>query len=75
MAPATTTQETTMNTTTNKAMGICADIFLGLRAWEKQAEGHCDVNEIGSPINYGSIASIIVTDADGRSYEVIVKPV
>jgi hypothetical protein len=65
-----------MNTTTNKANGICADIFLGLRAWKKQAEGVCDVNEIGSPMYADEGASkIIITDTEGRSYEVIVKPI
>jgi hypothetical protein len=75
MAP-TTTKEQAMIITTNKANGICADIFLGLREWKKQAESVCDVNEIDFPMAADEDASkLIVTDTDGRSYEVIVKPI
>jgi hypothetical protein len=64
-----------MNTTTSKSGGICADIFLGLREFKKKSEGVCDVNEIGYPLASGPDGSeIIVTDTDGRSYEVIVNP-
>jgi hypothetical protein len=72
----TTTKEHAMQTTTNPALAIAADIFIGLRDWKKKAEGVCDINEVGYPIDAVSgLSLMIVTDTDGRKYEITVKPI